>query len=198
MRCNMRFPTRTNEGRSGRESSGFFYSQAPFLIYWEMTRACDLACRHCRAEANAERDRRELSTIEAEALLERISTFGGRGPHLVMTGGDPHDAARPGLRHPRRQRHSFYLAHRGRLSVGLSAARRGQRPARRRRGNLPVVRLVQNDPADALVQRQMRPVRVQGDLRRLAGAGLRASRRPARDRPAVRVRTVFERHGQEF
>jgi radical SAM protein len=65
------------------------FSQAPFLVYWEMTRACDLACRHCRAEANSERDRRELSTIEAEALFERIRAFGGRGPHLVMTGGDP-------------------------------------------------------------------------------------------------------------
>jgi radical SAM protein len=85
----MKHPAPANNNRSGRESSGFVFSQAPFLVYWEMTRACDLVCRHCRAEANAERDRRELSTIEAEALLERIRAFGGRGPHLVMTGGDP-------------------------------------------------------------------------------------------------------------
>lgn len=31
----------------------------------------------------------ELSTSEAQALLEKISGFGGRGPHLVLTGGDP-------------------------------------------------------------------------------------------------------------
>jgi len=22
---------------------------APLMLYWEITRACDLACRHCRA-----------------------------------------------------------------------------------------------------------------------------------------------------
>ena len=65
------------------------YSQAPFLIYWELTRACDLACRHCRAEAMAQRDPRELSTSEGKELLEKLREFGGRGPHLVLTGGDP-------------------------------------------------------------------------------------------------------------
>ena len=29
------------------------YSQTPVNIYWEMTQACALACRHCRAEADA-------------------------------------------------------------------------------------------------------------------------------------------------
>ncbi|MFQ5683104.1 MAG: TIGR04053 family radical SAM/SPASM domain-containing protein [Candidatus Binatia bacterium] len=70
-------------------SGPYVYSKAPFLIYWELTRACDLACRHCRAEAIAERSMEELSTSEAQALLEKISGFGGRGPHLVLTGGDP-------------------------------------------------------------------------------------------------------------
>jgi MoaA/NifB/PqqE/SkfB family radical SAM enzyme len=83
------YPGRTDGDRSGRESSGFVFSQASFRVYWEMTRACGLACRHCRAEANPERDRREMSTIEGESLLERIRAFGGRGPHLLMTGGDP-------------------------------------------------------------------------------------------------------------
>ena len=27
------------------------YSRTPLNIYWEMTQACALACRHCRAEA---------------------------------------------------------------------------------------------------------------------------------------------------
>ena len=27
------------------------YSKNPMLVYWEMTQACALACRHCRAEA---------------------------------------------------------------------------------------------------------------------------------------------------
>jgi len=73
----------------GALSGHYVFSQAPVLIYWEMTRACDLACRHCRAEAHAQRDPQELSTFEAKHLLERMRAFGGRGPHVVLTGGDP-------------------------------------------------------------------------------------------------------------
>ncbi|MBI2936103.1 MAG: radical SAM protein, partial [Chloroflexi bacterium] len=59
------------------------------LVYWELTRACDLACRHCRAEAISWRHPFEMSTAEGFALLERLSAFGEPLPHLVMTGGDP-------------------------------------------------------------------------------------------------------------
>lgn len=65
------------------------YEERPLLIYWELTRACDLACRHCRAEAIPWRDPRELSTAEGFALLERLTAFGDPLPHLVLTGGDP-------------------------------------------------------------------------------------------------------------
>jgi len=65
------------------------YAERPLLIYWELTRACDLACRHCRAEAIPQRDPRELSTEEGFALLERLTAFGDPRPHLVLTGGDP-------------------------------------------------------------------------------------------------------------
>ncbi len=74
---------------TNRGPGRFLFSQAPFLIYWEMTRACDLACRHCRAEAIAQRSPDELSTTEAEELFEKIGEFGNRPPHLVLTGGDP-------------------------------------------------------------------------------------------------------------
>jgi len=73
------------EHRSGR----FVYSETPFLVYWEVTRACDLACRHCRAEAIKVRDVLELNTAEGETLLEQMRDFGPRKPHLVITGGDP-------------------------------------------------------------------------------------------------------------
>ena len=93
------------------------YSQAPFLIYWELTRACDLACRHCRAEAIARRDPRELTTSEAKGLLEKLRGFGGRGPHLVLTGGDP--LKRPDF---------FYLLEYGkRLGLHVSVAPSGTR-----------------------------------------------------------------------
>ncbi|MCZ6620696.1 MAG: TIGR04053 family radical SAM/SPASM domain-containing protein [Deltaproteobacteria bacterium] len=65
------------------------YSDAPFLTYWEITRACDLACRHCRADAITQRDPRELTTSESKELLKKIRGFGECAPHLVLTGGDP-------------------------------------------------------------------------------------------------------------
>jgi AdoMet-dependent heme synthase len=63
---------------------------APMLVYWESTRACDLACVHCRAEAVSWRNPLELNTAEVKGLLDQIAAFGGpRLPHLVITGGDP-------------------------------------------------------------------------------------------------------------
>lgn len=70
-------------------NDGFVFSHAPVLIYWELTRACELACLHCRAEAIAERDPLELSTDECRGVLETIRQFGERTPHLVLTGGNP-------------------------------------------------------------------------------------------------------------
>lgn len=70
-------------------SHRFSYDHAPQRIYWETTSACDLACRHCRAEAAPERDPAELTTSEGVRLLERLTAFGTPLPHLVFTGGDP-------------------------------------------------------------------------------------------------------------
>ncbi len=74
---------------SAAANPGYVFHRAPRMIYWEMTRACDLACRHCRAEAIAYRDPQELSTAEGMALLDQILEFGEPLPHLVCTGGDP-------------------------------------------------------------------------------------------------------------
>lgn len=63
------------------------FSEAPFLVIWETTQACDLACRHCRASAMPSRHPAELDTAEARALLDRIKEFGD--PLMVFTGGDP-------------------------------------------------------------------------------------------------------------
>ncbi|HZP97076.1 MAG TPA: TIGR04053 family radical SAM/SPASM domain-containing protein [Candidatus Limnocylindria bacterium] len=67
----------------------FVYGRAPMLLYWELTRACGLACRHCRAEAIPARDPLELGTAECLAVLDRIREFGQPLPHVVFTGGDP-------------------------------------------------------------------------------------------------------------
>ncbi|TDC69706.1 TIGR04053 family radical SAM/SPASM domain-containing protein [Actinomadura sp. GC306] len=61
----------------------------PFIVIWEITRACPLACRHCRAEARPERDPGELSTAEACELMSQVASFGSPPPLFVMTGGDP-------------------------------------------------------------------------------------------------------------
>jgi radical SAM protein len=65
------------------------FDRAPFIVIWETTRACALACVHCRAEAVPQRDPRELTTDEGRALLDRVAAFGDPPPLLVLTGGDP-------------------------------------------------------------------------------------------------------------
>ena len=68
---------------------GYVYARAPMLVYWEMTNACGLACRHCRASAMPERSPLELSLEEGRRLLDDITGFGRPYPHVVFTGGDP-------------------------------------------------------------------------------------------------------------
>lgn len=65
------------------------YPRAPMIVYWELTNACGLACRHCRATAMPDPAPGELSTAQALAVLDDIATFGDPLPHVVMTGGDP-------------------------------------------------------------------------------------------------------------
>ncbi len=64
------------------------FNLAPFTIAWEVTRACAYACVHCRADAQHQRNPRELSTEEAKTLIERLAAF-GNNPILIFTGGDP-------------------------------------------------------------------------------------------------------------
>lgn len=63
------------------------FAQAPYLVLWELTRACNLACRHCRARAIRQRSPEELSLDDCRRLLADLSEFGR--PLLVLTGGDP-------------------------------------------------------------------------------------------------------------
>ena len=63
------------------------YSRTPFLIIWEMTQACDLACIHCRASAQPNPDPGELTTAEGQDLLRQAADMGT--PIVVLTGGDP-------------------------------------------------------------------------------------------------------------
>ena len=65
------------------------FNRSPFLVIWEVTRACALACVHCRADAIARRDPRELTTEEGFRLIDQVRAFGDPAPLLVLTGGDP-------------------------------------------------------------------------------------------------------------
>lgn len=60
----------------------------PILVFWETTRSCALACRHCRASAIREPLPGELSAEEGLRLLEALTGFGMPRPVLIATGGD--------------------------------------------------------------------------------------------------------------
>ncbi len=63
------------------------FDDRPFLVIWETTQACDLACKHCRAEAIPDRDPGELTTEEGKALLDEVARMGT--PIFILSGGDP-------------------------------------------------------------------------------------------------------------
>ena len=65
------------------------YARTPLNVYWEMTQACALACRHCRAEAMPSPHPMELSFEEGVQFLKQIPEFGDPMPQLILTGGDP-------------------------------------------------------------------------------------------------------------
>jgi len=58
------------------------------LVFWEITRACLLACKHCRASATAQALPGELTTAEGFHFLDQVAGFGRPYPILVLTGGD--------------------------------------------------------------------------------------------------------------
>jgi radical SAM protein len=76
-----------------RRAADGFFDRAPFILFWETTRACDLVCQHCRACAVPDRSPDELGTAEGKALLCEAKEMGC--PLVVLTGGDP--AKRPDL-----------------------------------------------------------------------------------------------------
>ncbi|WLR42366.1 TIGR04053 family radical SAM/SPASM domain-containing protein [Bacillus carboniphilus] len=63
------------------------YNKNPFIVIWELTRACELHCLHCRAEAQYHRHPLELTFEEGKKLIDSIYEMDN--PLLVFTGGDP-------------------------------------------------------------------------------------------------------------
>lgn len=69
--------------------------ERPFIVIWEVTRACELVCAHCRADAQHHRDPLELTTADGFRLLDDLAAYGPPRPMVVLTGGDPFE--RPDL-----------------------------------------------------------------------------------------------------
>ena len=59
----------------------------PRLVAWEVTRRCNLKCRHCRASAGECAVEGELSFDEAKTVVDDIASFAK--PVLILTGGEP-------------------------------------------------------------------------------------------------------------
>ena len=77
----------TTARSGGRLIDQFEYGlDAPICLTWELTYACNLACVHCLS-SSGRRDPRELSTAEAEAVideLQRMQVF-----YVNVGGGEP-------------------------------------------------------------------------------------------------------------
>ena len=64
------------------------YNKTPLLIFWETTKSCDLACRHCRASAIMEPLPDEMNIEESIRFVRSISSFDGMKPITILSGGD--------------------------------------------------------------------------------------------------------------
>lgn len=62
-------------------------SPIPRVLAWEVTRSCNLSCKHCRAAAEKGPYSGELSTAECKKLLDNIASFAK--PIIILTGGEP-------------------------------------------------------------------------------------------------------------
>ena len=64
------------------------FGENPLMFYYEVTQACDLVCKHCRASALEHAAADELPTELSLRLIDQVASF-PRKPHIVFTGGDP-------------------------------------------------------------------------------------------------------------
>lgn len=62
-------------------------SLKPRLIFWEVTKGCNLRCIHCRATATELSSPSDLSTPRALEIITQIAEFAN--PILVLSGGEP-------------------------------------------------------------------------------------------------------------
>ena len=79
--------------RYGRQSGNLpshllqFSADKKPVVVWNMTRACNLKCVHCYAHAVEKSKDRELTTEEAQTMIDDLSAFGA--PVILFSGGEP-------------------------------------------------------------------------------------------------------------
>lgn len=79
-------PHRHGHGHGHGIGKSIDYNKNPFIVIWEVTRACQLKCVHCRADAQLKPDPNELTHEEGLRLIDEIYEMDN--PMLVFTGGD--------------------------------------------------------------------------------------------------------------
>lgn len=60
----------------------------PFLISWNITKRCNLKCRHCYLDASELEGRSELTTLEAKKVVDEMASLNHQSM-LILTGGEP-------------------------------------------------------------------------------------------------------------
>jgi AdoMet-dependent heme synthase len=74
------------QGGMGGHPAAIDFNENPYIVIWEVTRACQLKCVHCRADAQNKPDPLELTPEEGIKLIDQIYEM--NNPMLVFTGGD--------------------------------------------------------------------------------------------------------------
>ena len=75
-----------SEGNGNTQAAGT-QEFKPRLIFWEVTKGCNLRCIHCRATATELMSPTDLPTAKALDIIKQIADFGN--PILVLSGGEP-------------------------------------------------------------------------------------------------------------
>jgi len=63
------------------------FEHKPRLVFWEVTKGCNLRCIHCRASATELSSPNDLDTRTALGIIDQIASFAN--PILVLSGGEP-------------------------------------------------------------------------------------------------------------
>ena len=71
----------------GGQQSKQVHQHKPRLIFWELTKGCNLRCVHCRASATELSAPSDLSTEAAREIIDQIAEVST--PILVLSGGEP-------------------------------------------------------------------------------------------------------------